>query len=652
MNYRCLSVEDIVALESQGCQCDDWTRVSVAEPFVVQRYRNVRFSGEIKLGSASGEYVLPDGFAGKCGIYNAALQDCTVGKNVYINNVAQYIYNYEIADGAIIENVGVISCKKDATFGRDVEVNVLNETGGREVMLCEKLSAQVAYLMAMYRHDAVFTDQLKKLVADYNGTCRSGEGYIGNCARIAGVYKIQDVIVGDYAVVSGAKCLEDGTIVSSEISPVTVDVNVIAKHFMAVEGAHLGCGALINHGFIGQNVEISNQFTAHDSLFFANTIVENGESAAAFAGPFTVSMHKSSLLIAGMYSFMNAGSGTNQSNHKYKLGPIHQGVLERGSKTASDSYVLLPARVGAFSLVQGRHSKHPDTARLPFSYLIESNGRYSLVPGVSLKSAGTIRDAQKWRKRDKRKMPNKLDNITFDMLSPYTLERVFDGIDLLHEMELRNEELFGGYTITPTARQKGLKYYRLAADKFMGRAIVDKILSVENFDEFTASASGNEDSGRWIDACGQLMPQTAINKIVEDVKNTDIATLDQLLSSLAAQSERYQENVWNWVCSRMERWYGKPCNALTIADLVDIAVRWRDAVWVLDELVREDARKEFSAESRISFGIDGDENIAVEDFKNSRGEYEENSFVKMVIEHENYTAQKMTKVEEKIKNWC
>ena len=42
--------------------------------------------------------------------------------------------------------------------------------------------------------------------------------------------------------------------------------------------------------------------------------------------------HKSTLLIAGMFSFMNAGSGSNQSNHMYKLGPIHQGAMERGAK--------------------------------------------------------------------------------------------------------------------------------------------------------------------------------------------------------------------------------------------------------------------------------------------------------------------------------
>ena len=106
---------------------------------------------------------------------------------------------------------------------------------------------------------------------------------------------------------------------------------------------------------------------------------------------------------------MNAGSGSNQSNHMYKLGPIHQGIMERGSKTTSDSYLLWPARIGPFTLVVGRHYKNLDTSSLPFSYLIESNDDSILVPGINLRSVGTIRDAQKWPLSDGRKDPVKID---------------------------------------------------------------------------------------------------------------------------------------------------------------------------------------------------------------------------------------------------
>ena len=95
----------------------------------------------------------------------------------------------------------------------------------------------------------------------------------------------------------------------------------------------------------------------------------------------------------------------------YKLGPIHQGIVERGSKTTSDSYVLWPAKIGAFTLIMGRHYKNPDTSDLPFSYLIERDDQSWLAPAVNLRSIGTIRDAMKWPKRDKRKDKNKIDCI-------------------------------------------------------------------------------------------------------------------------------------------------------------------------------------------------------------------------------------------------
>ena len=122
--------------------------------------------------------------------------------------------------------------------------------------------------------------------------------------------------------------------------------------------------------------------------------------------------HKSTLLIAGMFSFMNAGSGSNQSNHMYKLGPIHQGTMERGAKTTSDSYGLVLPTCRGFFLVMGRHVNHADTCNLPFSYLIEQRNTTYFGSGCQFEEViGTIRDAQKWPRRDKRQDPNRLDYI-------------------------------------------------------------------------------------------------------------------------------------------------------------------------------------------------------------------------------------------------
>ena len=238
----------------------------------------------------------------------------------------------------------------------------------------------------------------------------------------------------------------------------------MAEDFIICSGSKVEDNSTLSRCFIGQCCTLGHGYSVSDSLFFSNCQGENGEACSIFAGPFTVTHHKSTLLIAGMFSFMNAGSGSNQSNHLYKLGPIHQGILERGAKTASDSYILWPSRVGAFSLVMGRHVNHADTSNLPFSYLIEQQNNTYLVPGVNLRSVGTIRDAQKWPRRDARKDPDKLGFINYNLLSPFTIQKMFKGLKLLGNLQYSSGMLSDIYSFHSTkirnsSLRKGMEFY-------------------------------------------------------------------------------------------------------------------------------------------------------------------------------------------------
>jgi len=64
--------------------------------------------------------------------------------------------------------------------------------------------------------------------------------------------------------------------------------------------------------FVGQSVKLGKQYSAENSAFFANCEGFHGEACSIFAGPYTVTHHKSTLLIAGLFSFFNAGSGTTK----------------------------------------------------------------------------------------------------------------------------------------------------------------------------------------------------------------------------------------------------------------------------------------------------------------------------------------------------
>ena len=643
MTYRKLTPAEINALKANSCRCNDWNLIEVADPFRPEHYSYVTFSGRVCLGTTDSVVVRDGMIPMAAGIYDATIHDCEIGNDVLIKRIGNYIANYHISDNVIIENTASLIATGDSSFGNGVEVSVLNETGGREVPICDCLSAHVAYIIAMYRHDKALIANMRRLINDYADSRRTPYGVISRNVTIINAGTIKNVYIGPEATVCGAKRLDNGSIMSLPDDPVYVGDNVMANDFIISAGAKVDDGAVLVHTFVGQATSLTRLFSAHDSLFFANCACENGESAAIFAGPYTVTMHKSSLLIAGMFSFLNAGSGSNQSNHMYKLGPIHQGVVDRGSKTTSDSYILWPAHIGAFSLVMGRHVNHPDTSRLPFSYLIENNGTPHIVPGVNLKSVGTIRDAQKWPKRDKRRTSDKLDFINFNLLSPYTVSKMMDGVALLDDIERTSgvtSETYSyqGMMIKASALRKGRRYYGMAIDKFMGNSVIKRLegarLGSDEDIRRLLAPTLKAGAGEWLDIAGLIVPKSEMKRLTADITSGAVTTLAGVNDRLKALHESYYELEWTWVVENFRRWWGKECSELTAADIRQIAERWLGSVVTIDRMLYDDARKEFSSVARIGFGVDvtSDRNTRA-DFEHVRGWFERDPFVRMVLDH-------------------
>ena len=644
MNYRKLTATEIKMLKSQGCVSETWDCIEVSSDFNPHHYRNVTFSGVVRLGATNKTFCRDRNVECQSGIYNATIHNCIIGDDVYIAKVSNYIANYDIADGVFIENVNRINATGESTYGNGVQVSVLNESGGREVPIYDRLSAHVAYFIAMYRHKPRLIDSLRNLIAEYSQKQRSNRGEISKGSIIINSGDIVDVKIGEYARIDGASRLKNGTIASMQVAPVRVGVNVIADDFIFMSGAEVDEGAVMTRVLVGQGARVSRLYSAHDSLFFANCSCENGEAASVFAGPNTVSTHKSSLLIAGMFSFLNAGSGSNQSNHMYKLGPIHQGIVERGSKTTSDSYMLWPAHIGAFSLVMGRHVGHPDTSRLPFSYLIENLGKSYLVPGVNLKSVGTIRDSKKWPRRDRRTDNNHLDQINYNLLSPYTVAKMIDGVALLQCIKETSGETslvysYQGMTIDARALDNGIKYYQYAIDKFMGNSVISRLKNAMVIDDANLpsmlSVIVSTGEGEWIDVAGLIAPKSEIARLCDDIETGVIDDVETINTRLRELHLDYYNMEWSWVVENFKTWWGKECCELTTDDLVAIIKRWHKSVVALDKMLYDDARKEFSLEKKVGFGVDGTSQCKERDFEQVRGEFESDPFVKMVLAHIN-----------------
>ena len=640
--FRALASNEIEKLEAQGCLASDWSTIYVKEGFDPVFVRHTYFSGKIYLGKSDRTFDFPGGVVKHAGISYATIHNTPIGDNVYISQVRNQIANYSIENDVVIENVDSLTTEGPSCFGNGEKIAVLNEAGGREVPMFNELSAHIAYLIAFYRHRPKLIEKLNQMVADYADNVRSDMGTICAGVRIINSRTMLNINIGPGAVVEGIYRLVNGTINSSPEHPTYFGPGVIAEDFIAASGAEVSDATLISKCFIGQGCHLGKHYSAENSLFFANCQGFHGEACSIFAGPYTVSHHKSTLLIAGYYSFLNAGSGSNQSNHMYKLGPVHQGVVERGSKTTSDSYMLWPAKIGAFSLVMGRHYRNPDTSAFPFSYLIENKDESYLAPGVNLRSIGTIRDARKWPNRDKRKDLKKLDFITFNLLSPYSVEKMIRGkqtLEKLREISGETSQYFmhNNVKIEAKALERGIKMYQTGITKFLGNGLM-KMLETYDYSDINElrkkiQPHSEEGTGEWIDMAGLIVPKKKVLDLAEKIESGQANSPNELNQEFENWHLQYYEWVWNWSARMFQSELHIDLNQIDKPTLLSFIEDWKKAVISLDEMMFNDARKEFTLKAQTGFGMDGEEEVRNVDFEQVRGAFEKHPAVRDILLH-------------------
>lgn len=623
------------------CSSDDWNRIRVKNGFDPSRCVNVIFSGDILLGVFQHPYIDESGVSYQSGIFNARLHNCKIGSDIVINNIGDCIANYNIEDKVVIKNCVRIHTEGISSFGNGTSVSVLSETGARAVKIWDHLSAHEAYIAALYRHKEKAIGKIEKMADDYASSIGSAEGTIGFNSKIFNCSIIRNVKTGPFSCLDGALLLNEGSVNSCEADPVFIGPGVIMEHFIVCSGSRVSESALVDNCFIGQGCILAKQFSAQNSLFFANFDGYLGEACSVFAGPYTVTHHKSTLLLAGYFSFMNAGSASNQSNHMYKLGPIHQGIVERGAKTTSNSYLIWPSHIGSFTIVKGSHSKNLDSSSFPFSYLIESESESILIPGINLRSVGTIRDAQKWPLRDKRKDPDKIDQINFNMLNPSTVGKMIKGRDILLGLKAETSSSgtysYNNMKIKSSSFERGIKLYQIGINKFLGNSLIRRIESnVFNTNEDLQRiliSHGTDGRGEWVDLAGLITPKSEVEKLLGQIESGKLTSSADLNKSFSGLHKSYFEWEWTWACEKIEEEIGITVNKLTAADVIDLLERWKKSVLELDNLIYEDAEKEFASTSMTGFGIDGGDDIRKLDFKNVRGDFQTNSFVMSITEH-------------------
>ena len=592
-DYRPLTSEEIEVLKKNDCWAEDWTSINVAENFKPNYMHRVMLYGEVNIGSFDKNVEVSQGFVKHSGINNATLRNVTIGDDCLIENVGNFINNYSIGDDCYISNISTMETTEGATYGEGNLVSVLNEVGEGNVILFSDLNSQLAAFMVKHFSQKELKERIRQLIKNEIDNKMPECGQIGNNVKIINTKEITNCVINDFCEVNGASRLSDCTLLGSAHGNVYVGTGVIAENSIIAEGASVINSVKIQDCFVGEACQLSNGFTASTSVFFANSYMSNGEACAAFCGPFTASHHKSSLLIGGMFSFYNAGSATNFSNHAYKMGPMHWGILERGSKTASGAYLLMPATLGSFSVCFGKLMHHPNTRNLPFAYLIADGDKMFLIPGRNITTVGMYRDIKKWPKRDMRALENRKSIVNFDWLSPYSVGEVLKGKKILENLrdvtgDNVSQYLYHEYIIPASSLHKGIKYYDIALRIYMG-AVLKRVLKR---DPMLTPPTTQIGLGDWDDLSGLLLPNTEEERIITDLQEGTINTIQQLLERFEEINANYREYQWAWTYQMVCDYYD--IDEITLEDANRIHEDYIKArrQWIAE--IRKDAEKEFA----------------------------------------------------------
>ena len=592
-DYRPLTSEEIEVLRSNDCWAEDWTSINVSEDFKPNFMHRVMLYGEVNIGAFNKNVEVSQGFVKHSGINNATLHNVTIGDDCLIENVGNFINNYNIGDDCYISNISTMETTEGATYGEGNLVSVLNEVGEGNVILFSDLNSQLAAFMVKHFSDKELKEKIRQLIKTDIDNKMPERGQIGNNVKIVNTKEITNCVINDLCEVNGASRLSDCTLLGSVHGNVYIGTGVIIENSIIAEGSSVINSVKIQDCFVGEACQLSNGFTASASVFFANSYMSNGEACAAFCGPFTASHHKSSLLIGGMFSFYNAGSATNFSNHAYKMGPMHWGILERGSKTASGAYLLMPATLGSFSVCFGKLMHHPNTRNLPFAYLIADGDKMFLIPGRNITTVGLYRDIKKWPKRDLRAPENRKSIVNFDWLSPFSVGEILKGKKILENLrevtgDNVSQYLYHEYIIPATSLHKGIKYYDIALRIYMG-AVLKRVLKRDPSITPPTTEIGTSD---WDDLSGLLLPVSEEERIISDLKDGTIETIQELISRFEEIDANYREYQWAWTYKMICDYYH--ISEITLEDANRIHEDYIKArrSWIAE--IKKDAEKEYA----------------------------------------------------------
>jgi len=442
--WRKLRSEEVDMLVKNDNTADNWYEMLVTNEFDPNLIRNTRFFGLVRIGRLRRIILQHHDLKVPAGITDSLVVSCDIGDDVAIHDV-HYLAHYIIGNRNILFNIHEMDTTDHAKFGNGIVkageseqvrtwIDLMNETGCRQVLPFDGMIAADAYLWAKYRDDEALQKALLNITQASVDNRRGYYGTTGDQCVIKNSLILKDVKIGSSCYIKGANKLKNLTINSSADEPTQIGEGVELVNGIIGYGCHIFYGCKAVKFILGNNANLKYGARLINSFLGDNSTISCCEVLNNLIFPAHEQHHNNSFLIASLVmgqSNMAAGA-TIGSNHNSRAND-NEIQAGRGFWPGLCTSVKHSSRFASFVLLA--KSDYPAELDIPFPFSLISNNPSSdqleVMPAYwwLYNMYALARNSWKFQNRDKRR--NKTQHIEFEPFAPDTVEEMIHALRLL-----------------------------------------------------------------------------------------------------------------------------------------------------------------------------------------------------------------------------
>jgi len=442
--WRHLRSDEIERLVKNDNTADDWDDLLVTDEFNPRLIKNTNFFGLVRIGKLRNVVLEHHDLRVPAGITNSLIISCDIGDDVAIHNV-HYMAHYIIGDRCILFNIQEMHTTDHAKFGNGVIkegepenirtwLDLMNETGCRQVLPFDGMITADAYLWAKFVDDRPLQENLKKITQNSIDNHRGYYGTTGNQCVVKNSLILKDVKIGSDCYIKGANKLKNLTINSSEKEPTQIGEGVELVNGIIGYGCHIFYGCKAVKFILGNNSNLKYGARLINSFLGDNSTISCCEVLNNLIFPAHEQHHNNSFLVASVVMGQSniAAGATIGSNHNSRAND-NEIQAGRGFWPGLCTSLKHSSRFASFVLLAKADYPAELDIPLPFSLLNNnvSKDRLEVMPAFwwMYNMYALARNSWKFQTRDKR--VNKVQNVEFETFAPDTIEEILNARRLL-----------------------------------------------------------------------------------------------------------------------------------------------------------------------------------------------------------------------------